>query len=322
MAPALVGPLQPRPRGRQQRQAARQGPVAAVLLLGQLGRLVAPGAWTGVVAAGARRPGRIARWAAPSAQPEAPALAARPTLELLKAQNAAGHAMKELGTRLQEAEFEALGLDGRVKAVYDGTQRLKRVEIGEGTLQSAGGEHKAMEQALLVAMQEAHDSSVAGTKGDVWRLYQENGQLLQAPLNQLGAGSTIQDVWANVTRTEETVRLAEELFARFDVDGDGYWNLTETSKVQMETEGTEMAEEAFNALIIAAAPDGGRKLSEEDLARGLSREQVVELYTDATRQRTLGFVLNIFKDYEKVFGSKGEEGKEASAVPAPAPAVD
>lgn len=309
--------------GRQQRVAARQGSVVAVLLvLGQLGRLPTPGAWAEVVAAGAQRPWRVARRAATSTQPEAPALAARPTLELLKAQSAAGHLMKELGTRLQHVEFEALALVGRVKAVYDGTQRLKRVEIGEGALQSAGGDHKALEQALLAAMQEAHDSSVAGTKGDVWRLYKENGQLLQAPLNQLGVGSTQPDVWANVTRTEETVRLAEELFSRFDVDGDGYWNLTETSKVQMETEGTEMAEEAFNALIIAAAPDGGRKLSEEDLARGLSREQVVELYTDATRQRTLGFVLNIFKDHAKVFGSTGEEGKEAAAVPAPEPAVD
>eukprot|EP00435_Cladocopium_sp_Y103_P071019 s99_g36.t1 len=56
-------------------------------------------------------------------------------------------------------------------------------------------------------------------------------------------------------------------------------------------------EESFNSLIIAAAPDGGRHLTEVDMDRGLSKEQVLDLYTNAQRQRQLGFVLDIRKDW-------------------------
>merc|ERR1712187_1049750 len=157
--------------------------------------------------------------------------------------------------------------------------------------------------------------SYEGTKDDVWQLYQNNGVLMQAPLNQIGVGNTVEDLWANVSRTNESVKLAEELFAKFDADKDGYWNLKETSDVQTATEGTEMAEEAFNALIIAAAPDGGRSLTEDDLEKGLSKEQVIELYTDAERQRQLGFVLDVYKDHATVF--KTSESAEGSRSEAP-----
>jgi len=180
-------------------------------------------------------------------------------------------------------------------------QHLQRVDIAPGALQAAGASPDALAKAVLGAMQEAHDSSFEGTKEDVAQLYEGNGVLLQAPLNQIGLGSTVEDLWVNVSRTDESVKLAGELFDKFDVDRDGHWNLNETSQVQMATEGTEMAEEAFNALIIAAAPDGGRRLTEDDLEKGLSKTQVIELYTDAARQRQLGFVLDVFKDHATVF---------------------
>lgn len=271
-------------------------------------------------AAGGNSEGRLARRAtALAAEVRAPQAGA--SLDLIKSQNSAGHAMKDLGLRLQGENFEAKALDGRVAVAFDGLQRLQRVNVAGDALEAAGGKREVLAEALLSSLQEAYDSSEAGTKGDVWELYSENNDLLQAPLVQIGAGSTVDDLWANVTQTDETVRLTEEVFEKFDADGDGYWNLKETSTVQMATEGTEMAEDAFNALIIAAAPDGGRNLTEDDLAKGLSKAQVIELYTDATRQRQLGFVLDINKDHAKVFKKEQEEAAAAAeqgSAPAPA----
>merc|ERR1719277_2832230 len=215
--------------------------------------------------------------------------------------------MREVGLHLEGLEFQGHALDGTVEVKFDGVQRLQHIEVGSGAIEVGKGDKKTLAAALLAAMAEAHDKSDAGTRGDVWKLYQTNSDLLQAPLVQIGAGSTVEDLWPNVTRTDETVRLAEELFNKFDEDGDGFWNLKETSQVQLATEATEMAEDAFNSLIIAAAPDGGRNLSEEDLAKGLSKDQVIELYTDANRQRQLGFMLDIYKDHAKIFKTEEEE---------------
>jgi len=247
-----------------------------------------------------------------------PILQARPTLDLIKEQSAAGQAMRELGLRLQNTEFEATALDGQVKVVYDGTQRLKRVDFGDGASSSS---HDALAEAVLGAMQEAHDSSVAASKTDVWQLYRTT-PLMQAPLTQLGAGNTMDDPWANVTDSAEALRMTEEFFNKFDEDKDGYWNMSEASKVQKMTEGTEMTEEAFNSLVIAVAPDRGRHLTEEDVVKGLSRAQVLELYTNVERQKQLGFVLNIYEDYKKVFQvpeqlaeeSVGNGGSEATSM--------
>jgi len=231
--------------------------------------------------------------------------------------------MKALGRRLQSSEFDAESLGGAVKVKFDGLQHLSAVELSDGALEAAGGDAGKLSEAVLFALQEAYDSSSSASKGDVWELYQQNSELLQAPLNQIGVGNTVEDLWAKVVKTEETQRMALELFERFDEDKDGYWNLLETSRVQMATEGTEMAEEAFNSLIIAAAPDGGRNLTEDELRKGLSRDQVVELYTDASRQRQLGFVLDVFKDHKKVFegDTEAEEATEDAATAAPAPAA-
>lgn len=241
---------------------------------------------------------------------------------LLPAQNDAGHYMKELGMRLLHSKFEATALDGKAKVEFNGHQQLSSVSIAAEALQAAGG-NAALAQVLLTAMQEAFDRSKTGSQSDVWQLYRENPALMQAPLGQIGAGATATDLWANVTRTEETVRLAEDIFNRFDVDKDEHWNLAETSKVQMMTEGTEMSEESFNSLVIAAAPDGGRKLTEADLAKGLSREQVITLYTDAQRQRQLGFMLNVFKDHAKIFQTQADVGAPDIPPATPAsPSVD
>lgn len=244
---------------------------------------------------------------------------ARQDLALIKAQNRAGFDMKDLGLQLRGELFEASALGGKAKVAFDGLQRLRSVEVEAGALEAAGGDSAALAQALLGALQEAHDNSYDGSQERVWGLYEQNSVLIQAPLSQLGAGNTAEDLWANVTRNEETEKLAAELFERFDQDRDGYWNLKETSQIQMATEGSEMAEEAFNSLVLAAAPNGGRNLTEEQLGRGLSREQVIELYTDAKRQRQLGFVLDVYKDHALVFSQDQAAADAAAAASAPAP---
>eukprot|EP00930_Biecheleria_cincta_P072284 TRINITY_DN59708_c0_g1_i1.p1 TRINITY_DN59708_c0_g1~~TRINITY_DN59708_c0_g1_i1.p1 ORF type:complete len:335 (-),score=86.74 TRINITY_DN59708_c0_g1_i1:27-983(-) len=245
-----------------------------------------------------------------------------PTLQLIQKQVSAGQKMKELGMRLEETEFKASALDGMATVTFDGIQNLRSVQVEDGAAGKAGGSD-ALAKALLTALQEGHDSSIEGTKGDVWDLYKNRPELMQAPLTQIGAGSTVEDLWANVTNTTEAVQLTEELFELFDKDKDGWWNLQETSAVQKATEGTDMAEEAFNSLIIAAAPDGGRHLTEEQMSKGLAREQVIDLYTNKERQRKLGFVLDIFKDHAKVFKQQdtAEETEESSA-PKQSVAVD
>lgn len=248
---------------------------------------------------------------------DAEPLQARATFDLLRKQSRAGFAMKDLGIRMENARFEATALDGKARAVYNGAQRLRMVEVQAGALEAASGDATKMAAELLAMLQKGHDDSFEASRGEVWSMYKENGDLMQAPLTQLGAGNTVVDAWANVTATEETMRMTTELFERFDVDKDGYWNWAETAQVQMATEGTEMAEDAFNALIIAAAPDGGRDLSEEDLAKGLSRETVIELYTNAQRQKKLGFVLNIQKDYDSVFNKPAESETPPPAKSAP-----
>lgn len=257
-----------------------------------------------------------------AAASETQALQGLPTLQLIQKQVSAGQKMKELGLRLEGTEFKASALDGMATVTFDGTQNLRNVQIEDGAAAKAGG-GEALAKALLTALQESHDSSVAGTQGDVWDLYKNSPELMQAPLTQLGAGSTVEDLWLNVTNTEETVQLTEELFELFDKDKDGWWNLEETSAVQKATEGTDMAEEAFNSLIIAAAPDGGRHLTEDQMSKGLSREQVIDLYTNKEKQRKLGFVLDIFKDHEKVFKQldAAAETEESSASKEPV-AVD
>lgn len=222
---------------------------------------------------------------------------------------------------LLSERYEGFALDGQIRVIYDGLQRVKSVDIMPNAVETAGGS-TALAKAILDALQEAHAESEAGTKTRTWQLYEKNSALIQAPLSQIGAGSTAEDLWAKVVKNETSERLANELFSKFDEDGDGYWNFGETAKVQMATEGTEMNEESFKSLVIAAAPDGGRKLVEDDLQKGLSRQQVVELYTDAVRQKQLGFVLDVFKDHAKIFQTDKPASEASETAPAaPAPSV-
>ena len=64
-----------------------------------------------------------------------------------------------------------------------------------------------------------------------------------------------------------------------------------------------MAEDVFNEFIIAATSVNGRRLTKQDLKDGLSRDQTIELCTNANLQRQLGFVLDLPKDYAKVFAT-------------------
>lgn len=264
----------------------------------------------------ANRPSHAMRHnAAPQAAAETglDTLRAHASLDLIKSQNAAGRKMMKLGEQLRGAKFKAQGLDGSIRVAFDGLQHLRSVEVDQGSLQAVDGNRGALADAVLTALQGAFDESSAVSSQDVWELYKENPDLAQAPLVQIGAGATAKDLWENVTQNEETVRLATEIFDMFDADEDGYWNLLETSQVQKVTEGSEMAEDAFTSLVIAAADNKGRDLTEDDLAKGLSKVQVIELYTDAQRQRSLGFRLDVYQDHAIVFGtSRAPEAVEAS----------
>jgi len=259
--------------------------------------------------------------AARQAAKEIQALQSKANLKLIQAQAAAGHKMKDLGQSLLEKTFEAQALEGSAAVTFDGMQNLRKIEISEDALSKAGSA-TALAEELLKALQDGHDQSLQGSEDQVWSLYQNYPELMQAPLAQIGAGNTAQDLWANVTKTNETMKLAEELFHHFDQDKDGYWNFKETSQVQIATEGTEMTEESFNSLIIAAAPDGGRHLTEVDMDRGLSKEQVLDLYTNAQRQRQLGFVLDIRKDHVRVFSKAEAKEGNKEAQPAASVSVD
>jgi len=241
-------------------------------------------------------------------------LQTRATLDLVTAQSEAGFKFKELGEKLLNTYFKATALDGNVRVAVDGFQELKSVEIDKSVVGVAGNNNETLANAVLSALQEAHDSSYERTREDVWNLYKQNVALMQAPLGQIGVGNTAADLWVNVENTEETIGMAGELFEKFDADGDGWWSHKEASQVQLATEGTEMPEDAFHALLIAAAPNGGRDLSEEDLEKGLSKEQVIELYTDADRQRSLGFVLDIHKDHATVFAAVHTDPAEAAVL--------
>jgi len=243
-------------------------------------------------------------------------LSARSSLDLIRSQNKAGFAMKDLGSRLRATSFEATALDGRVRVVVDGLQQLQRTDVGKGALEAAG-DYEKLSEALLSALKAAHDESYSSTKSDVWQLYRRNSALMQAPFTQIGIGNTAEDPWENVVADESSLQMAAELFERFDMDSDGYWNLRETSLAQVATEGTEMAEDAFNALIIASAPNGGRDLTEEELARGLSKAEVIKLYTDGDHQRNLGFVLNVQKDHTEVFKTRDAEDVPTSPLQKP-----
>lgn len=216
---------------------------------------------------------------------------------------------------LETATFEASALDSYVHVGVDGLQRLRSVVVERGAVEAAGG-HQELANALLGALQVAHDKSYSSTKDDVWQLYRSSPTLLQTPLTQIGIGDTAEDPWESVSADEASLRMASELFEEFDVDRDGHWNLVETSQAQLTTEGTEMAEDTFNALIIAAAPNGGRDLTEEDLMFGLSKAQVIELYTNADRQRELGFHLDVRRDHGTVFkNAETEDARYSQQAP-------
>lgn len=257
----------------------------------------------------APRCGRVVRHAAAET---AALLEGRASLRLIKDQTKAGSSLREAGAKLAAMSFEGKALEDKIHITMDGHQNLREVDIAEGAL-AAAGDNDGLAKAILSAMQVAHDKSTETSKNDIWDLYRDHSSLLQAPLGQIGIGNTAEDLWANVTKTNETLKLAEELFLKFDVDLDGYWNLEETRNVQKATEGTDMTDDAFTMLVIAAAPNSGRDLSEDDLAKGLSKLQVIELYTDADRQRNLGFVLNVRKDHASVFAAENQAASEQEA---------
>jgi len=268
--------------------------------------------FVGVAPGGIRR---IARLATPrrssvvvAALDDGPRLQEKGLASLIRDQSKAGQAMKDLGMRLREKRFEGSALAGQVRVSVDGLQRPSGVEVGATAYSSP----QEFEAALLAAMREAHDASQDAIRGDVWRLYRDNPSLLQAPLGEVGIGDAAEDLYRQhdsaVEQTEDTLRLAAELFTEFDEDKDGYWNLNEASRAQMATEGTNLSQDAFEALIIGAAPRGGRDLTEEELEKGLPRAQVEALYTNVELQRSLGVALDVRRDYATVFGNRADGG--------------
>eukprot|EP00435_Cladocopium_sp_Y103_P070289 s99_g35.t1 len=182
------------------------------------------------------------------------ALQSKANLKLIQAQAAAGHKMKDLGQSLLQTKFEAKALDGSAVVTFDGMQNLRQEDAV-----SKAGTATALAEELLKALQDGHDQSLQGSEDQVWSLYQNYPELMQAPLTQIGAGNTAQeqwlgqDLWANVTKTNETMKLAEDAFRRLRALAGGW------QPVMVETERRRFSGEAGEARRRSATTEGCRR---------------------------------------------------------------
>eukprot|EP00913_Durusdinium_trenchii_P024856 g23330.t1 len=226
-----------------------------------------------------------------AAAKEIQALQSKANLKLIQAQVAAGHKMKDLGKSLFSTKFKATALEGSAEVTFDGMQNLRAVDIKEPEdALSKAGSANALAEELLKALQDGHDQSTRGSEEQdllsfgLAMALMGFGTLLTAGLTEvsfLPAKAIL-----SLERKAETEKVREQLAIL--LRSDCCSNLDICNFL--------IEEESFNSLIIAAAPNGGRHLTEEDMDRGLSKEQVLDLYTSAQRQRQLGFVLDIKKD--------------------------
>eukprot|EP00747_Dinoflagellata_sp_TGD_P191316 gnl/TRDRNA2_/TRDRNA2_54518_c0_seq1.p1 gnl/TRDRNA2_/TRDRNA2_54518_c0~~gnl/TRDRNA2_/TRDRNA2_54518_c0_seq1.p1 ORF type:complete len:886 (+),score=177.39 gnl/TRDRNA2_/TRDRNA2_54518_c0_seq1:102-2759(+) len=101
-------------------------------------------------------------------------------------------------------------------------------------------------------------------------------------------------------RTEEWIQMAKEIFDKFDEDKNGYWSLQEASRLFSVTMGVKLTLDMFFTLLTLTRPDG-KQLTEAEFERGLSKEQVVKLYTDEKLRQNWYSVLGIRRDHAAVF---------------------
>jgi len=98
-------------------------------------------------------------------------------------------------------------------------------------------------------------------------------------------------------RTDEWEQMAEELFDRFDEDNDGFWNLREASRLLLTTTGVKMPEGMFVALLSGAASKRGAQITQSDLDTGLSKDEVIDIYTQPEMRKRFRGVLEVRRDH-------------------------
>lgn len=205
--------------------------------------------------------------------------------------------------RKEKTSDKVTGLQYKVRPKFIGSkregdyQKTYRVSFALPGDESGGGE-----TVELLQTSKGKPSKFGAIQVKMTDLVLSVTELAEVPLTEeiIRGQDLPQDPWANVVNDDAHIKMANEVFAKFDEDGDGYWNHKETSQAQLATEGAEMEEEAYNSLVKVVASYDGKEATEEDLRIGLSLAKVVELYTNADIQRQLGAVLDVQKDHDKV----------------------
>jgi len=106
-----------------------------------------------------------------------------------------------------------------------------------------------------------------------------------------------EDVIALTADKELREELINEIFAKFDVDKDGFLSLDEFNALQTATEGTESTFDAaqLEELLLAVDPDL------KDKEKGMPFEMYHRLYTDGTLSQK--YNTDVIRDHGKIFGS-------------------
>merc|ERR1712228_276101 len=97
--------------------------------------------------------------------------------------------------------------------------------------------------------------------------------------------------------------MARALFDRFDSDKDGFWSWLEASQLVVSTLGVKLTQQKFLAML-SAVLGSEHSLTETEFRKGLSKEQVVDLYTKPEINKMFPVIFNLQRDHVIVFATK------------------
>jgi len=113
-------------------------------------------------------------------------------------------------------------------------------------------------------------------------------------------------------------KKAEEIFERLDADKNGHWSLKEASQLMVITFGLKMPARTFEDLLSAANPTArGKRVSDREFNLGLSKSQVVNLYTDEDLRSEFEVVpltMNLDRDHAAVSQKGPAPRKRAKGI--------
>lgn len=137
--------------------------------------------------------------------------------------------------------------------------------------------------------------------------YQDNESIMQKI--SAAQAELKEDIAAFTAEKEVNEELINEIFAKFDVDKDGFLNLDEFNALQTATEGEEAKFDAaqLEELLLAVDPDL------EDREKGMPFKLYRRIYVD--RVLSQNYNTDVVRDHGKIFGSTAavEEGEVPNA---------